>query len=117
MKNQELRFSDTNSADDSGGKTWGLDGNLFWLVIGGGFVSVATLLLLFSGLRCGFTNSLVAAGVPLVLTLCYVFGFRQGKPPGYDTDLLDYWLNGSGFAPNPQSQLQHPECSPKYVAH
>ena len=29
MKSQELRFTETNSADDSQGKTWGLDGNLF----------------------------------------------------------------------------------------
>ena len=48
MKSQELRFTETNSADDSQGKTWGLDGNLFWYIAGGSFVSVITLLLLFS---------------------------------------------------------------------
>jgi len=51
MKSQELRFTETNSADDSQGKTWGLDGNLFWYIAGGSFVSVITLLLLFSALR------------------------------------------------------------------
>ena len=25
----ELRFTETNSAEDSGGKTWGLEGSLF----------------------------------------------------------------------------------------
>ncbi len=39
MRN-ELRFSDTNSADDSAGRTWGLDGNLFWYVVGGVFAFV-----------------------------------------------------------------------------
>ena len=44
----ELRFTETNSADDSAGKTWGLEGNLFWYLVGGSFASVLTLLLLFS---------------------------------------------------------------------
>ena len=44
----ELRFTETNSADDSAGKTWGLEGNLFWFVAGGAFAAVVTLLLLFS---------------------------------------------------------------------
>ena len=40
--------------------------------------------------------------MPLALSLIYVFGFKQGKPPGYDADLLDYWVNGSGFGPRPR---------------
>jgi hypothetical protein len=101
MKSQELRFTETNSADDSQGKTWGLDGNLFWFVAGGSFVSVITLLLLFSALRMSFLMASVVAAVPFTLTLAYVFGFRQGKPPGYDMDCFDLWLGGRGFCPNP----------------
>lgn len=108
MKDHELRFSDTNSADDSTGKTWGLDGNLFWFIIGGVFLFVVILLLLFSALRLTFGQSFAIAIVPLALAIIYVFGFRQGKPPAYDLDLLDYWINGAGFAPAPQLQPQHP---------
>ena len=86
----------------------GLDGNLFWYVVGGVFVFVITLLLLFSALRFAFWSAFTVASVPLALTLIYVFGFRQGKPPGYDLDLMDHWLNGVGFAPNPLIQLPHP---------
>ncbi len=79
MRDHELRFSDTNSADDSIGRTWGLDGNLFWFVVAGVFLFVVTLLLLFSALRCSFGQSFGIALIPLGLTLIYVFGFRQGN--------------------------------------
>lgn len=97
MKDQQLRLTDTNSADDSKGRTWGLDGNLFWHVIIGGFVFVITLLLLFSALRMDFWTSFAIASVPFALLLAYVFLLRQGKPPGYDVDLLDGWLKGRSF--------------------
>jgi hypothetical protein len=31
----ELRLTDTNAASDSKGRTWGLEGGLFWWLIGG----------------------------------------------------------------------------------
>jgi hypothetical protein len=34
MSNQLLRLTETNSADDSKGRTWGLEGNLFWYMTG-----------------------------------------------------------------------------------
>ena len=86
----------------------GLEDNLFWYVTGGAFTSVITLLLVFSVMKLSFLGSLLIAVIPLGLTLAYVFGFRQGKPPGYDLDCLDYWLNGGGFGPEPQPRIQHP---------
>lgn len=107
----ELRLSDTNSASDSEGKTWGLDGDLFWYLVGGVFAFVITLLLLFSAFGIGFTQSLLVAAVPLILKLVYVFGFRQGKPPGYDVDLMDTWTSGKGFAPVAENSAKHPLLS------
>lgn len=104
----ELRLTETNSADDSAGRTWGLEGNLFWHVVGGVFIAVLTLLLCFSVMRWSFKASAVLAAVPLTLSFIYVFGFRQGKPPGYDRDLLDGWLHGAGFSPDPYTQPEHP---------
>lgn len=108
MNLQTLRLTETNSADDSKGRTWGLEGNLFWYMTGGCFVSVMTLLLLFSAMRFSFMASLVIAAIPLMVTLVYVYGFRQGKPPGYDIDCVDCWLNGPGFGPTVSRQPGHP---------
>jgi hypothetical protein len=104
----ELRFTETNSADDSAGKTWGLEGNLFWFVAGGAFAAVVTLLLLFSVWRWTLLSAAVPALIPFGLALLYVFGFRQGKPPGYDIDLFELWLKGAGFGPEPP----HPSAQP-----
>jgi len=95
----ELRFTETNSTDDSTGKTWGLEGNLFWFLTGGAFVSVITLLLLFSVWRWTLVSALIPALVPIGLALLYALALRQGKPPGYDTDLFELWVRGSGFGP------------------
>ncbi len=111
MKAVELRFSDTNSANDSSGKTWGLDGGLFWVVVAGVCLSVALLLVLFSVLHWGLVSSILVSAVPTAVALIYVFGFRQGKPAGYDNDLLDTCLNGPGLTPNAQSTPQHPLAS------
>ena len=108
MKSQELKFTDTNSADDSQGRTWGLEGNLFWFLAGDGFGSVVLMLLLFSACRFTFFASAVVAAIPLALTLIYVFGFRQGKPPRYDMDYLEYWLAGRGFGPETHSKTKPP---------
>lgn len=104
----ELRLTETNSAEDSSGRTWGLEGNLFWHLVAGIFLAVLTLLVCFSAFRWSFTASAVLAAVPLTLALIYVFGFRRGKPAGYDRDLLDGWLGGTGFGPDPLRQPEHP---------
>lgn len=107
MKDQ-IRFTETNSADDSKGRTWGLEGDLFWFMAGGVFVFVMVLLVCFSALKMHFSSSFLIAVVPLTLCLIYIFAFRQGKPAGYDLDCLDYLLNGSGISRNFQKQPKHP---------
>ena len=101
----ELRFTETNSADDSTGKTWGLEGNLFWFVTGGAFAAVITMLLLFSVCRWSLLSALVPSLIPLGLALLYALTLRQGKPRGYDTDLFELWLKGPGFGPEDPNEI------------
>jgi hypothetical protein len=107
MNTEQIRFTETNSADDSKGRTWGLDGDLFWFIAGGAFAFVVILLVCFSAMRMGFWLSLFLAALPLTLCVIYVFAFRHGKPPGYDVDCFELWLAGPGFSPN-ENQPKHP---------
>lgn len=105
----DLRLTETNSADDSAGKTWGLEGNLFWYLAGGVFTSVIVLLLFFSMWRWSLAASATLAAVPLTLTSVYIFGLRQGKPPGYDRDLVELLVCGPGCGP--ELHTPHPFSS------
>ena len=95
-----LRITDTNSADDSTGSLWGIEGSLFWLVLVGLVVSLLLLLVLFSGLTVPLIVAAPVAALPLVLAIAYAI-HRQTSPRGYDLDLIDLWLNGRGFSAPP----------------
>ena len=106
-----LRFTDTNAADDSGGSVWGLDGNLFLPVVASATASIGVLLLLFAFFHVHWLVSALFGAVPFTGTLFYVLLLRQGKPPGYDADLFDLWINGPGFSFHPVHQNDYRRSS------
>ena len=113
----ELRITDTNSAEDSGGLVWGIEGNLFWWIVGGAFVSVMTLLVLFSIWRISFAVALASALAPMAVVLVYIFLFKQHKPPYYDVDYLvqlagRIGLGQQAFSPDPHHQPEFPFKKP-----
>ena len=107
MKN-ELRLTDTNAASDSKGRTWGLEGSLFWWLVGGIGAGITLFFVLLVMLSLSLTVSFIAALVPVLLCLAYIFGLRQGKPPGYDRDIFEYVLTGRGFSPEVHRSCTHP---------
>jgi hypothetical protein len=104
----ELRLTDTNAASDSKGRTWGLEGGLFWWLIGGigGGITLFFVLLVVVG--ASLLASCLVALVPVLVCLAYIFGLRQGKPPGYDRDIFEYAVHGRGFGPEVRPSLTHP---------
>jgi hypothetical protein len=104
----ELRLTDTNAASDSKGRTWGLDGGLFWWLIGGIGAGIMVFFILLVPMNCSLTVSFVVALLPVLLCLAYIFALRQGKPPGYDRDLFEYFTTGRGFSPQITTQDRHP---------
>ena len=108
MSNQTLRLTETNSADDSKGRTWGLEGGLFWWLIGGIGAGITLFFVLLVMLGKSFLTSFLVALVPVVLCLAYIFALRQGKPPGYDRDIFEYLTTGRGFSPEAGHAGNHP---------
>src|ERR1019366_6427390 len=60
----ELRFTDTNAASDSKGRTWGLEGGLFWWLIAGIGAGIIIFFVLLVVLDVSLAMSFVAALVP-----------------------------------------------------
>lgn len=103
----ELRLTDTNAASDSKGRTWGLEGGLFWWLVGGIGAGITVFFVALVVLNSSLLTSLGVALIPVGICLAYIFGLRQGKPPGYDRDIFERVLTGSGFAPE-TIRLTHP---------
>ena len=104
----ELRLTDTNAASDSKGRTWGLEGGLFWWLIGGIGAGITLFFLLLVVLGGSLATSFLVALAPVLVCLAYIFGLRQGKPPGYDRDIFEYLTTGRGFSPQAGHNCQHP---------
>ena len=106
----DLRLTDTNAASDSKGRTWGLEGGLFWWLVGGIGAGITLCFVLLVPLKATFMTSFLVALLPVALCLAYIFGLRQGKPPGYDRDIFERWISGAGFAPDIQNHrsTRHP---------
>ena len=104
----DLRLTDTNAASDSKGRTWGLEGGLFWWLICGIGSGITLFFVLLVVLGEPFLTSFLVALVPVVLCLAYIFALRQGKPPGYDRDIFEHLTTGRGFGPQAENNFNHP---------
>jgi len=104
----ELRLTDTNAASDSKGRTWGMEGGLFWWLIAGVGLGITLFFLSLVAFKSSLATSVGVAVIPMALDLAYIFGLRQGKPPGYDRDLLEQGIVGNGFGPQNRQLPKHP---------
>ncbi|MDD3179504.1 MAG: hypothetical protein PHQ04_04050 [Opitutaceae bacterium] len=95
----DLRFTDTNSSDDTAGRAFGLDGNLYLPVVVTGVGGLGLFGLLGLVIRFPLTVAGVVAMVPCALTLLWVLLLRRGKPAGYDRDKLEDLIGSGHFGP------------------
>lgn len=100
----ELRITDTNSANDSRGRAFGLEGN--------DFIYVLVALVFAMGLYVVGTAILRIPVVPAVclalpfflLPTVWVVFLRHNKPAGYAADWFDHLVNREGWSQAPGAQ-------------
>jgi hypothetical protein len=85
-----------------------LEGGLFWWLVGGIGAGITLFFVLLVVMNASLAISFLVALVPLLICLAYIFGLRQGKPPGYDRDCFEYLLTGRGFSPEVHHSCTHP---------
>jgi hypothetical protein len=110
----ELRITDTNSANDSKGRAFGLEGNDFIYVLVAFVVSLGLYLLVNVLLGAGKIAALVVALPFLAGPLGWVLFLRHNKPEGYAEDWFDQRFNGEGWSfvtraqpPSPRDHERH----------
>lgn len=93
----ELRHTDTNAADDSAGRAFGMEGNLYLPLV----LTLFGALGLFALLTVLFHANPLASGLlvalPLGAVLAWAVGLRHGKPAGHDRDWVEARLGRGNF--------------------
>lgn len=97
MKAMELRHTDSNAADDSRGRAFGLEGNLYLPVVIAAITSLAIGAVLGLVLRTGSMVAGPVASLPVGVTLFWALVLRHGKPAGYDRDWIEQKLGRGDF--------------------
>ena len=100
----EVTSTETNSSDESKGRTYGLDGDLFVVAVVTLFVALTTFTLLFTIYGWGWVQALIVVGLPSGLVYGWIFGLKQGRPAGYDLDWFEQLTMGTSWGFNPQNQ-------------
>ena len=102
----ELRFTATNSSDDSAGRVFGPDGNLYLPVVVAGVGGIALFAVLGLLFHFPFVLAGITAALPAGLTLAWALLLKRGRPAGYDRDKLEDLLGGGDFGPVTESQRE-----------
>ena len=95
----DLRFTDTNAADDSAGRVFGLDGNLYLAVVVAGLAAVGICAALSLWLHTNWALAAAVAALPPAVTAIWAVWLKHGRPAGYDRDKLEDLLRGGDFGP------------------
>lgn len=94
---ETLRHTETNAADDSSGRAFGLDGNLYLPVLLALVAALGLFSILVLVLGVPHTVAALVTGAPFAVVVAWAIFLKQGRPAGYDRDIVEYWLIGGNF--------------------
>lgn len=108
----ELRITDTNSANDSKGRAFGLEGNDFVYVLVALVAALGLYLVFAYVLRTGMAVALLfSVPIPVVVG-AWVLLLRHNKPDGFAEDVFDDLVNGEGWSLVNQAYSRPPGKEP-----
>ncbi len=99
-----LPLTDTCAGNDSDGKIWGIEGTNLLIILFGLLLSLGFIVLIWMKSERILLGPLLLSLIPLISALSYVLFFRQGKPKGFDTDLIETLVVGKGWMPDFRSR-------------
>lgn len=105
----ELRITDTNSANDSKGCAFGMEGNNFLYVLIAFVVALGFYILINVVFHVPLIGALAIALPIFILPTAWVLLLRHNKPEGYASDLIDSFLNKEGWSYSSKSQPDSPK--------
>jgi hypothetical protein len=108
----ELRITETNSANDSKGRAFWLEGNDFIYVLVALVAALGLYLLLSVLFGVGKIAALFLVAPILLGPLGWVLFLRRNKPEGYAEDWVDQQFNGEGWSFVAQAQPASPTDRP-----
>ena len=94
----ELRITDTNSANDSRGRAFGLEGNDFVYVLVALVAAMGLYVVCTAVLHFGVLPALVLAAPVSGLPAAWVVFLRHNKPAGYASDWFEQCVNREGWS-------------------
>lgn len=109
----ELRITDTNSANDSRGRAFGLEGNDFIYVLVAFVVAMGLYVVCTTILRIRVVPAVVLSLPVFVLPAAWVLLLRHNKPAGYAEDWFDHVVNREGWSFTSATQLKPSTPAPR----
>jgi hypothetical protein len=100
----ELRVTDTNSANDTKGRAFGLEGNDFLYVLVAFVAAMALYLVSTAVLRIPALGALILSLPVVAVPASWVLLLRHNKPAGYAEDWFDHLVNREGWSLAPAAQ-------------
>lgn len=111
QEHKPVRVTATNAGPDSKGIVsvfgWDLEGMVAFYLVGG---ALAGMFLIFALTGRPLSTRVGAGLVPLLGSALWIKIFIHGRPPAYQSDVVERWVRGTSFRLLPQHwcRKQHP---------